>query len=231
MSQNNVPRWPRRIRLAWAVGGCLLAGLGAIGLDIYRYGLGRGGGPADAAIVLGAAVWGEEPSPVFRERINHAVDLYRAGAVDVLIFTGGVGSGQLFAESVVASHYALTQGVNPADTWCETTSRITWENLQGAQQIAESQGFERVLIVSDPLHMRRSMRMAHDLGLVAVSAPTPTTRYRSFKSQAPFLWRELYFYSLYLLQRPVAAVLNPPRATMAVQRCFDPAPDESAPRR
>lgn len=30
----------------------------------------------DAAIVLGAAAWGDEPSPVFRERINHAIWLY-----------------------------------------------------------------------------------------------------------------------------------------------------------
>ena len=28
---------------------------------------------ADAAVVLGAAAWGDKPSPVFRERINHAI--------------------------------------------------------------------------------------------------------------------------------------------------------------
>jgi vancomycin permeability regulator SanA len=32
---------------------------------------------SDAAIVLGAAVWGDEPSPVLRERINHAIWLYK----------------------------------------------------------------------------------------------------------------------------------------------------------
>ncbi|WP_342345438.1 hypothetical protein [Snodgrassella alvi] len=36
---------------------------------------------ADAAIVLGAAAWDKRPSPVFRERINHAINLYRAGIV------------------------------------------------------------------------------------------------------------------------------------------------------
>ncbi|MGP3786182.1 YdcF family protein [Paenibacillus sp. 1A_MP2] len=34
---------------------------------------------SDAAIILGAAVEGENPSPVFRERIEHAILLYRQG--------------------------------------------------------------------------------------------------------------------------------------------------------
>lgn len=33
--------------------------------DVHRFSLQPGGAKADAAIVLGAAVWGEEPSPVF----------------------------------------------------------------------------------------------------------------------------------------------------------------------
>ncbi len=52
------------------------------------------GGPADAAVVLGAAVWNDEPSPLFRERLNHALNLYAGGRVETLIFTGGVGIGQ-----------------------------------------------------------------------------------------------------------------------------------------
>ncbi|WOD37088.1 YdcF family protein [Nodosilinea sp. E11] len=209
------------LRLALAIGSGLMAGMVAIALDIYRFGLTRDHAPADAAIVLGAAVWGEAPSPVFQERINHAIDLYQTGTVRYLIFTGGVGAQDQLAESVVASRYAIAHGVSPNHTWCETTSRITQENLQGAKQISDRQGFTRVLIVSDPLHMRRSLLMARDLGLVAYSSPTPTTRYISLKSQAPFLWRELYFYSLYLLQRPVMGLTRPAPA-MQVQPCPTP---------
>lgn len=35
----------------------------------------------DAAVVLGAAAWGGEPSPVLRERINHSIWLYENGYV------------------------------------------------------------------------------------------------------------------------------------------------------
>jgi len=44
---------------------------------IYRYGSNSADTNADAAIVLGAAVWTNSVSPVFRERINHAIELHR----------------------------------------------------------------------------------------------------------------------------------------------------------
>ena len=59
-----------------------------VAVRIYTYGNNAVDVQGDAAIVLGAAVWGNEVSPVFRERINHAIDLYRSGKVRKIIFTG-----------------------------------------------------------------------------------------------------------------------------------------------
>jgi uncharacterized SAM-binding protein YcdF (DUF218 family) len=56
-----------------------------------------------------------------------------------------------------------------------------------------------VLIVSDPLHMRRAMAMAEAEGFDAFPAPTPTTRYRSLGTQLPFLAREVWFIHLHWL--------------------------------
>ena len=55
-------------------------------------------------------------------------------------------------------------------------------------------GFKDALIVSDPLHMKRAMRMAADYGITAYSSPTPTTRFVSLRSKLPFLAREVFFY-------------------------------------
>ena len=41
---------------------------------IVDYGSRTSSDSADAALVLGAAAWGDRPSPVFRERIRHAVE-------------------------------------------------------------------------------------------------------------------------------------------------------------
>jgi uncharacterized SAM-binding protein YcdF (DUF218 family) len=179
----------------------LVFGLAILAGDIYAYSRVRDDGPADAAIVLGAAIWDDRPSPVFRERINHAVDLYERGAVQALIFTGGVGQGEEYAESEVGRAYAVRAGVPAEVIAIETQSRTTYQNLEQARALVEGRGVGRVLVVSDPLHMRRAVTMARDLGLDAYPSPTPTTRYRSRRTQAWFLLRELYFFSTYLLER------------------------------
>jgi uncharacterized SAM-binding protein YcdF (DUF218 family) len=208
--------WTKRVLLA---GFALVGGAALLALDIYTFSFQSDAAPADAAIVLGAAVWDDQPSPVFAERIHHAIDLYQAGTVGLVIFTGGVGAGDDLAESTVASRYAAARGVAAEDTLCETTSTVTWGNLQGAKQVIDQRRLSRVLIVSDPLHMRRSIRMARDLGLDAHPAPTPTTRYISWQSQLDFLRREVFFYGLYWLQRPFLRLAE--AVPMQVKPCED----------
>ncbi|HNT75913.1 MAG TPA: YdcF family protein [Anaerolineae bacterium] len=169
--------------------------------QIVSYATEQDDGPADAAIVLGAAVWEGAPSPVFAARLDHAITLYHQGRVPALIFTGGVGEGDSLAESEVARIYALAQGVPATSIFTETVSHVTLTNLTEAKRIVQEQGFDRVLLVSDPLHMKRAVTIARDLGLNAYPSPTPTTRYRTWKTQAGFLLRETYFYTGYLLRR------------------------------
>ena len=169
--------------------------------DIWTYAARSDASAADAAIVLGAAVWTDRPSPVFEERIKHAIHLYESGTVKHIVFTGGVGQPGELAESIIARNYAIARGVPAEDTSYETASTITWENLHEAQKLLAAGRPKRVLIVSDPLHMRRAMLMAHDLGINAYPSPTPTTRYTGLRTRIDFLFRETYFYALYLGQR------------------------------
>lgn len=155
--------------------------------------------PADAAIVLGAAVYREQPSPVFRERINHAITLYQQGTVDALIFTGGVGRNDDRAESEAAREYALAAGIPEEAIYIETISTDTFQNLEQAQLIMQRHGFGIALIVSDPLHMQRAMSIAEDLDIEAYSSPTTTSRYESLRSQIWFLVREVLFNMSYTL--------------------------------
>ena len=152
---------------------------------------------ADVAIVLGAAVWDGEPSPVFRERIKHGLHLYESGQVQYLLFTGGVGDGDLQAEAEVARAYASQHGV-PADRiLLETRSRYTYENLTEACAVMNQNGLATALIVSDPLHMLRADRIAGALGLAAAPSPTPTTRYQTWRSKSGALAYEVFFLTLH----------------------------------
>ncbi|MFC7536945.1 YdcF family protein [Sphingomonas sp. GCM10030256] len=158
----------------------------------------RPSGKADAAIVLGAAVYGREPSPVFAERIRHGIRLYRGGTVRTLIFTGGDGGGG-HAESLVAKRIAISSGVPGKHVLTEAVSRTTRTNLLHAHRLMREHGLRSALVVSDPLHIKRALRMSKDLGIAAEGAPTPTSRYRSWRGRMGFLLRELYFYHHYLL--------------------------------
>lgn len=189
-------------RVLWVSLGAMLVGSAWLAWSIATYARQHDPAPADVAIVLGAAVWGTQPSPVFAARIDHAITLYQRGYVRRIVFTGGVGSGDQYAESEIARRYALGAGVPDSQIDIETRSRVTYTNLSETQALLSPDRAARVLIVSDPLHMRRAVTMARDLGLDAHPAPTPTSRYRSWRTRAGFLGREVFFYSLYLLQRP-----------------------------
>lgn len=174
---------------------------GVLASRIYSFSNARSDGPADAAVVLGAAVWTSEVSPVFRERINHAVELHRKGRVRKLIFTGGQGNPGEPTESSAARQYAVESGVPLSDILIEEKSHTTYENIVYAKQLADRHGIKKVLIVSDPLHMKRAMTMAADLGLIAEPSPTPSTRYQGLRSQLGLLANETYYYIGYLLSR------------------------------
>ena len=156
---------------------------------------------ADAAIVLGASISGDEPSPVFAARIEHGIWLYTEGYVDVLIFTGGYGEGLAYSEAGVAKNYAITAGVPAEDILTEEKSAITQENLSYAKVLMDQQKLESVLIVSDPLHMKRSMIMAKDLGVEAFTSPVTNSMYQSFRTKSTFLMREVFFDMGYLVYR------------------------------
>jgi len=170
---------------------------GLVAVRIYTYGTNVADVTGDAAIVPGAAVWGCEVSPVFRERINHAIDLYRSGKVRKIIFTGGRSNRPELTEAAAARAYAIKNGVPGEDILIEERSHTTYQNVLNAKQVADANGLKKVLIVSDPMHMKRAVAMAEDVGLEAYSSPTPTTMYQGWKSQMGSLAFETVCYMGY----------------------------------
>ena len=116
-----------------------------------------------------------------------------------LIFTGGLAGNDELAEAEAARNYAIAQGVPAEPILIETDSYNSCLNLIGAKRIMEENKLDRALILSDPIHMRRTMWLADNIGINASSSPTPTSRYQSFERKVGFLLREVYSYGAYLL--------------------------------
>ncbi|MFS0782835.1 YdcF family protein [Bacillus sp. 1P06AnD] len=175
------------------------------GLSVYSFGLEDNDGKTDAAIVLGAAAWNGKPSPVLKERLNHAIELYKKGKVDYLIFTGGTAPGEIKSEARTSKEYAIEQGVNPRRIIIEEKSAVTEENLKYAMEEVNKKHmtFDSYTLVSDPLHMKRSVLLAKQLNMENVySSPTPTSAYRSFEAKFPFFVKEWMYYTGYIVMTP-----------------------------
>ena len=193
---------PRRWR--WLLRLALLAvlWLGGVAAWIVHVGGRDQAGPADAIVVLGAAAYDIRPSPVFTERIRHGIDLYERGYAPTLVFTGGYGDGARFSESQVARRFAVRAGVPEDAILIETLSRTTRQNLSRSRDLLSEHGLQRVIVVSDPLHMARALRLSRELGIDALGSPTPSSRFRSFRTQWRFLAREVYFFHRDLVVSP-----------------------------
>jgi uncharacterized SAM-binding protein YcdF (DUF218 family) len=141
---------------------------------------------ADAILVLGAAQYNGRPSPVFRARLEHAVDLYDRGLAPVVIFTGGVGVGDTLSEAEVGRRFAVARGVPDSAILVERQGTTSAESVQAAAVLLRARGVNRALVVSDPFHMLRLDLLARRAGIRPYRAPTPASPI----SQSPQLrWR------------------------------------------
>lgn len=157
---------------------------------------------ADVAVVLGAGTEGENPSPVFCERLNHCIWLYSEGYVNKVLLTGGFGNNTI-SDSEIAKEYAMKNGIPEESISTESQSTITQENLYYSKELMDEFGYDSALIISDPLHMKRAMLMANDLGMHAFASPTRTSAYKGWWPKAKFLGREVFFYIGYKLYRVI----------------------------
>jgi uncharacterized SAM-binding protein YcdF (DUF218 family) len=119
---------------------------------------------ADAIVVLGAAQYDGKPSPVLQARLDQALYLYQEGLASVIIVTGGKQEGDRFTEAEAGHAYLEAQGVPVESILEEEKGRTTYESLKRVRAIAEANGMDSALFVSDPLHSERIKRMANDLG-------------------------------------------------------------------
>lgn len=130
---------------------------------------------ADAIIVMGTAQYNGRPSPVFRARLDHAVDLYHADVAPILITTGGYGRNDRLSEASVGRAYAIARGIPEHAILSEDYGSSSWESLQNVAILAQHYDVQRVVLVSDPFHMLRLELMAQTLGMEASSSPTRTS--------------------------------------------------------
>ena len=130
---------------------------------------------ANAIVVLGAAQYAGKPSPVLRARLDHALALWQRHLAQLLILTGGTGTGDTTSEAAVGRTYAIKHGVPDTVILMETEGRTTSESMRAVAAMLEARGLQTALLVSDPFHMLRLRILARRFGFTPYTSPTRTS--------------------------------------------------------
>lgn len=158
----------------WRVALVLLGALGlwiaTVYIEIERAAQPTAPAHADAIIVFGAAEYAGRPSPVWKARLDAALELYRAKYAPIVITTGGSARDPRFSEGGVGRQYLLESGVPESDLIAETQASDTSESARRVGTIMRENGWHSCIAVSDSYHLFRIQRMLQAQGLTVYTA-------------------------------------------------------------
>ena len=121
----------------------------------------------DAIVVLGTVVEADgRASPRLERRVRHGIERLRAGDAEVLILTGGP-SGSGHTEAEVMRELAVTAGLPAERLLTEPQARSTWDNARYTADLMAARGWSSALVVTDFLHLPRSLFAFRSAGLRA----------------------------------------------------------------
>jgi vancomycin permeability regulator SanA len=165
------PRLPRtrrgRRRLIRVVmAGCVLALLPATWMHLVtgdRLRTTADVPPAEVAVVFGAGLWDGEPSPYLAHRLDAAVELYRAGRIEVVLVTGD-NSREEYDEPDAMRAYLVRHGVPDGRIVSDYAGFDTWDSCVRAKKIF---GVDRAVLISQGFHIRRAVALCQEAGVAS----------------------------------------------------------------
>jgi uncharacterized SAM-binding protein YcdF (DUF218 family) len=128
---------------------------------------------ADAILVLGAAQFDGRPQEYLAARLDHARELYRAGAATRVLTLGGRQPGDRFTEADAGQRYLVQHGVPENRILRVGEGNDTLVSIRAAAQLMRDRGWSSAVVVTDPWHELRSTTMLRDQGITAYGSPTP----------------------------------------------------------
>ncbi len=130
--------------------------------------------PAQVALVPGAGITADDrPTLALRDRIDGAIELYRAGKVQKILMSGD-NSSIYYNEPGAMANYAIEQGIPEADIVQDFAGRRTYDTCYRAKEIF---GLESVIITTQKYHLPRMVFLCEQLGLSTSGFPVEQSNY------------------------------------------------------
>ncbi len=129
-----------------------------------------------AVVVLGAAQYNGEPSPVLQARLDTAYETRAELGEAPIVTTGANQPGDVFTEGFAGYRYLRNRGVPDESIIVIVDGGDTWESLLAvANQLLPERSV--VVLVTDAFHARRTFETAREVGfeatVVAADADAP----------------------------------------------------------
>ncbi len=175
-----------KLPIPWIVIACvataLLIAAVITGILIIHAGKGSAGN-FQYMILLGAKVYGAEPSPILADRIQAAYT-YLTDHPDVIcIVSGGKATDGRISEAQCMYNRLTAMGIDPQRIWLEDKALNTKQNIRYAMALIEEKTGSRpemVGILSSDTHLLRANLLARRQDVQAVTVPAVSTQRSSY---------------------------------------------------
>lgn len=138
----------------------------------------------DAILVLGAGLKNGKPSPVLKDRLDIAYELYNEGYSNKIIVSGDHGK-KYYDEVNVMKNYLLDKGVESNNIFMDHAGFSTYDSIYRAKEIFLA---NKIIIVTQQFHLYRSLYIAKHLKLDAVGV---SATLRDYSGSVKFEIREI----------------------------------------
>lgn len=127
----------------------------------------------DAIIVLGAGAWGDEPSPLLRDRLITGTEAYKNGISNKIIMSGDHGR-KNYDEVNIMKKYVINENVPSEDIFMDHAGFSTYDSIYRAKHIFKA---KKIIIVTQEYHLYRALYIAKKLGIDAYGIKAVPKRY------------------------------------------------------
>ena len=153
---------------------------------------------SDFILVMGAAQFDGRPSDILKSRLEHALEIYKAGYAPKIYTVGAGAPGDRTTEAAASEAWLIDRGVKKNNVIAVAKGRDTLGSTKAYVEAANKAKLKSVIIVTDPYHCLRSKKMAQDLGLAASCTAVESGPASVANSEFKYLARESGAYLAYI---------------------------------
>jgi vancomycin permeability regulator SanA len=122
---------------------------------------------SDVILVMGAAQFDGRPSEVLLARLNQAKSIFKADLAPRIYTVGGGAPGDRTTEAAASKAWLIDNGISKTNVLAIAKGRDTLSSTKAYVEQMRKSNFSSVVIVTDPYHCYRAVKMARDYGLIA----------------------------------------------------------------